>query len=130
MADQPCIACTVNEPESLGNIAFPPPYTPPEPPAALMMSTGELSSDTSWATVDGTLTRSTHSESGVIEAGANFASVVNAGSEPGVLLGAPFAVGASITFQAYADPATQTFHRLPEIDFDATGTVFHIARQG
>lgn len=86
-------------------------------------------SDTPWETVNATVTRSETNGVGSIPAGAASVTIVNTGATAGVVQSIPIAAGETISINAYEDPVARRFYRVPAINYDATGTTFHITVQ-
>jgi hypothetical protein len=102
-----------------------------------MAGTGDISSDhivacasdQPWTTINGTVARVVSSAAGNVAAGAASVTITNTGAAAGTVMGAPIATGETISLSAYSDPVTQRFVRLPQIDYNGTGTTLTITRQ-
>jgi hypothetical protein len=67
------------------------------------------------------------SNAGTVAAGKYAVSISNVGDAVGTVEGGNLPVGASVAFNGYLDPVSNTFYRLPSVSYDATGTSFIIA---
>lgn len=66
--------------------------------------------------------RFTTAEPGVVEAGKQSVHIKNVGSEDATVLGEPLNPGEDISLEAYYDPITEQFLRVPEITYVASAT--------
>lgn len=89
----------------------------------------ECAEDQPTTTINGTVIRNAFSAPGNVAAGAAGVLITNVGAAAGTVLGAPIAVGETISLSAYFDYATNQFVRLPVIAYDGTGTTLHVTRQ-
>ena len=68
----------------------------------------------------------TTSAAGATPAGRACVSISNVGVAPGTVNGQALAVGATVNFHSYSDPAAGLFFRIDSVSYDATGTTFLI----
>lgn len=65
---------------------------------------------------------------GATAAGLSSVTVTNVGTTNGTVLGTPLFPGETVTYNAYVDPVTRQFRRLPAITYVGTATaILHIA---
>jgi len=64
--------------------------------------------------------------SGTVTSGANRVTVQNVGPAAGVVAGVALAIGQSVEFNAFSNPAVSIYYSLPAITYDGTGTSLFI----
>jgi hypothetical protein len=75
----------------------------------------------------GTVTRSEVAATAAsVASGKQAVTILNVGTANGTVLTGPIYPGETVTLQAYLDPVTSQFNRLPAVPYDCTNTTFHI----
>lgn len=64
---------------------------------------------------------------GSVTAGAYSATIRNVGDANGTVGGVALFPGEEVSYQAFVDPVTNIFKKLPALGYDATGTTFHVS---
>jgi hypothetical protein len=82
-----------------------------------------------WGTAQPAVTRVVSSAAGSVAAGMAGVTITNVGAAAGTVAGVAIAAGETVSWNAYSDPVTQNFNRLPAIAYNGTGTTLSIATQ-
>lgn len=79
---------------------------------------------------NGTLLSTTETTPGATTAGLMSVSIINVGTEPGVVDGQPFLPGESFNKEAIYDTELRRLYRVPAVSFDGTGTELRVRTFG